>query len=83
MIMIRNLKEFLKEEEGQGSIEYLLMVGSAMLAGVLIASSYSKLTYRSMSSLEDTTEGYGQAVCDYLNANLPIGSELEVCEAPS
>jgi Flp pilus assembly pilin Flp len=38
------LKKFLKEEKGQGAIEYILLAGGIIVAAVVIFAIYSKMT---------------------------------------
>ncbi|RMF91351.1 MAG: class III signal peptide-containing protein [Methanobacteriota archaeon] len=49
------LKGFLKEEKGQGAIEYILLAGGIIVAAVVIFAIYSKMTGEAANRLNETT----------------------------
>ncbi len=49
------LKRFLKEEKGQGAIEYILLAGGIIVAAVVIFAIYSKMTSSAAERLNKTT----------------------------
>jgi len=50
------LKRFLKEEKGQGAIEYILLAGGIIVAAVVIFAIYSKMTSTAANRLNATTK---------------------------
>ncbi len=50
--------EFLKEERGQGAIEYILLAGGIIIAAVVIFSIYGRMT---QSTAEALNRSVGQA----------------------
>ncbi|MFQ5800239.1 MAG: Flp family type IVb pilin [Candidatus Hydrothermarchaeales archaeon] len=50
------LKSFLKEEKGQGAIEYILLAGGIIVAAVVIFAIYSKMTSSAAERLNETTQ---------------------------
>jgi Flp pilus assembly pilin Flp len=71
-VVMEKLKQFLGEEKGQATIEYFLLVGSIMVAAVMVFSSYYKMTYRSEQKyivhINDTQTTLCNYVQTYLNA---------------
>ncbi|MEE8167999.1 MAG: hypothetical protein V3T58_03895 [Candidatus Hydrothermarchaeales archaeon] len=49
------LKRFLKEEEAQGAIEYILLAGGIIVAAVVIFAIYSRMTRTAGERLEAST----------------------------
>ncbi len=49
-------KRFLKEEEAQGAIEYILLAGGIIVAAVVIFAIYSRMTRSAAEKLNATTE---------------------------
>lgn len=50
------MKAFLCEEQGQSTMEYLMMVGSIMVAAVVALSIYYKLGEANFKKIEATTD---------------------------
>ncbi len=48
-------ERFLKEEKGQGAIEYILLAGGIIVAAVVIFAIYSRMTKSAGEKLEATT----------------------------
>jgi Flp pilus assembly pilin Flp len=46
---------FLKEEKGQGAIEYILLAGGIIVAAVVIFAIYSSMVSSAATSLNETT----------------------------
>jgi len=80
--MMKHILRFAREEEGQATIEYFLIVGAAILAAVTVASSYYKMGYSSgMSFLETVNDTY-QTVCTYVAKNLEATNYSAFCPSP-
>lgn len=79
--MIRKrLYEFFKEESAQGSIEYLLIVGAALVAAAMMASSYNKMTYQSIYSQSQSLEDTLTSLCQGVEKQLAFILEEGICE---
>jgi Flp pilus assembly pilin Flp len=52
---VRILKKFLKEEESQGAIEYILLAGGIIVAAAVIFAIYSRITRTAGTALENAT----------------------------
>ncbi len=80
MISMKELRGFIVEEDGQASIEYLLLVGAAMLAALIFAVSYRKMSYdviyRQYS--ENVNETFN-IVCEYVAENLDVTDKVDFC----
>ena len=48
-------EKFLKEEKGQGAIEYILLAGGIIVAAVVIFAIYSRMTKSAGNKLEKAT----------------------------
>ncbi len=48
-------ERFLKEEKGQGAIEYILLAGGIIVAAVVIFAIYSRMTKSAGNKLEQAT----------------------------
>ncbi|MFQ5887381.1 MAG: Flp family type IVb pilin [Candidatus Hydrothermarchaeales archaeon] len=48
-------EKFLKEEEGQGAIEYILLAGGIIVAAIVIFAIYSRMTKAAGNALEKGT----------------------------
>ncbi|MFH1773866.1 MAG: hypothetical protein ABH874_02770 [Methanobacteriota archaeon] len=59
------LKKFLKEEEAQGAIEYILLAGGIIVAAAVIFAIYSRITRSAGTALENAT---GEAVVNMSKA---------------
>ena len=66
----RMLKRFLKEEKGQGAIEYILLAGGIIVAAVVIFAIYSKMTSQAANRLNATTDAVTSAMSSSINASL-------------
>ncbi|GBE17550.1 MAG TPA: class III signal peptide-containing protein [Euryarchaeota archaeon] len=64
------LKRFLKEEKGQGAIEYILLAGGIIVAAVVIFAIYSKMTSQAANRLNATTDAVTSAMSSSINASL-------------
>ncbi len=80
MISMKKLSRFTSEEEGQASIEYLLLVGAAMLAALIFAVSYRKMSYDVLyrQYYENVNETYN-IVCRYVADNLDVTDKADFC----
>jgi Flp pilus assembly pilin Flp len=64
------LKRFLKEEKGQGAIEYILLAGGIIVAAVVIFAIYSKMTSTAANRLNETTNAATSVMSSKINASL-------------
>ncbi len=64
------LKRFLKEEKGQGAIEYILLAGGIIVAAVVIFAIYSKMTSTAANRLNETTDAATSVMSSKINASL-------------
>jgi Flp pilus assembly pilin Flp len=64
------LKRFLKEEKGQGAIEYILLAGGIIVAAVVIFAIYSKMTSEAANRLNATTSAATSVMSSKMNASL-------------
>jgi len=64
------LKRFLKEEKGQGAIEYILLAGGIIVAAVVIFAIYSKMTSEAANRLNATTDAATSVMSSKINASL-------------
>ena len=80
MISMKKLHGFIVEEQAQASIEYLLLVGAAMLAALIFAVSYRKMSYDVLyrQYYENINETYN-TVCKYLAENLDVTDKADFC----
>jgi Flp pilus assembly pilin Flp len=53
---LKKLKDFYKDEAGQGAIEYILLAGGIIVAAVVIFAIYSKMTSNAAERLNETTD---------------------------
>jgi len=63
---MRHLTMFLCEEEAQGNIEYYLLLGSAIIAAVILASSYYKIAYKRLMRYNETISSTYDELCRYV-----------------
>jgi uncharacterized protein (UPF0333 family) len=78
--VIADIKQFIEEEQAQVSIEYFLLVGAAVVAAIMAASSYRKMSYASeMKYIEEIQDTY-DTLCSYVETHLGIytGAEVEI-----
>jgi uncharacterized protein (UPF0333 family) len=76
----RNIHKFLKEESGQASIEYILIVGAVMVAAVMLAYSYQKMTYSSLYTISyEVTNQTMSTLCGYIADNLDVTNVTDFC----
>ncbi|MEE8423993.1 MAG: class III signal peptide-containing protein [Thermodesulfobacteriota bacterium] len=47
--------QFLKEEQAQGAIEYILLVGGVIVAAVVIFATYSSMVEGSIDAIDNAT----------------------------
>lgn|GEM_PF-3791908 len=80
MISMKKISGFIVEEDGQASIEYLLLVGAAMLAALIFAVSYRKMSYDVLyrQYYENVNETFN-IVCKYVAENLDVTDQAEFC----
>jgi Flp pilus assembly pilin Flp len=80
MISMKEVRGFIVEEQGQASIEYLLLVGAAMLAALIFAVSYRKMSYDVLyrQYYENVNETYN-VVCRYVAENLDVADQADFC----
>jgi Flp pilus assembly pilin Flp len=64
------LKRFLKEEKGQGAIEYILLAGGIIVAAVVIFAIYSKMTSSAANKLNETTDAATSVMSSKIEAEL-------------
>lgn len=66
--------KFLKEEKGQGSIEYIILAGAIIIAAVIIFTFYTKMTK------EAGTRANQSLICSkYLNQSTCEGASDADC----
>jgi len=53
--MLGKIKKFLKEEQAQGAIEYILLAGGIIVAAVVIFAVYKRMTQSAANKLETST----------------------------
>ncbi len=76
----RDIRRFLKEESGQASIEYILIVGAAMVAAVMLAYSYRKMSYTSLYTMQyNLTQETLDTLCEYVAENLDVTNVTNFC----
>jgi len=77
---MKKISGFIVEEDGQASIEYLLLVGAAMLAALIFAVSYRKMSYDVLyrQYYENVNETFN-IVCKYVAENLDVTDQAEFC----
>lgn len=66
------MKRFLKEEKGQGAIEYILLAGGIIVAAVVIFAIYSKMTGSAANKLNETTEAATSVMSSKINASINL-----------
>jgi uncharacterized protein (UPF0333 family) len=77
----RNLNRFFTEEKGQASIEYILIVGAVMIAAVMLAYSYRKMSYSSLYSMSyEVTNQTLNTLCEYVAENLDVTDVVNFCK---
>jgi Flp pilus assembly pilin Flp len=64
------LKRFLKEEKGQGAIEYILLAGGIIVAAVVIFAIYSKMTSSAAEKLNETTDAATSVMSSKISAEV-------------
>jgi Flp pilus assembly pilin Flp len=64
------LKNFLKEEKGQGAIEYILLAGGIIVAAVVIFAIYSKMTTSAAERLNETTDAATSVMSSKISAEV-------------
>jgi Flp pilus assembly pilin Flp len=64
------LKRFLKEEKGQGAIEYILLAGGIIVAAVVIFAIYSKMTGSAANKLNETTDAATSVMSSKISAEV-------------
>jgi Flp pilus assembly pilin Flp len=75
----RDIHRFLKEESGQASIEYILIVGAVMVAAVMLAYSYRKMSYSSIYTMNISTQETLNTLCGYIAENLDVTNVTDFC----
>jgi len=69
---LKRVKHFIDEEHGQGTIEYLLIMGGVILAAVMFASTYKKMGYRSVYEYNASVQETQEILCEYLKTYLNV-----------
>jgi Flp pilus assembly pilin Flp len=64
------LNKFLKEEKGQGAIEYILLAGGIIVAAVVIFAIYSKMTSSAAEKLNETTDAATSVMSSKISAEV-------------
>jgi Flp pilus assembly pilin Flp len=64
------LKRFLREEKGQGAIEYILLAGGIIVAAVVIFAIYSKMTSSAAEKLNETTDAATSVMSSKISAEV-------------
>jgi Flp pilus assembly pilin Flp len=64
------LKRFLREEKGQGAIEYILLAGGIIVAAVVIFAIYSKMTQSAGERLNETTDAATSVMSSKVSAEV-------------
>ena len=62
------LGKFLKEEKGQGAIEYILLAGGIIVAAVVIFAIYARITESAGNRLEESTSAATSAMSSKISA---------------
>ncbi len=76
----KHMHRFLAEEKGQASIEYILILGTIMIAAVMLAYSYRKMTYSSLYSMSyEATNQTLNTLCEYVAENLDVTNVTGFC----
>lgn len=68
------MKSFLLSEGGQGAIEYILLSGGIVLAGIFVFTIYSQMVINSALVLNESTDYASDAMADAIN--LAINNEM-------
>ena len=74
-----NIHRFLKEEQGQANLEYLLIMGAIMIAAVAAAYSYRKMSYSSIYKMDITAQETLDTLCGYIADNLDVTNVTDFC----
>lgn len=72
-----SLLRFLDEESGQVSVEYYLMVGAAILAAVMMISTYRKTAYANEMKYISEIHSTYDTMCTYIETYLE--ADFDVC----
>jgi len=64
------LGKFLKEDKGQGAIEYILLAGGIIVAAVVIFAIYGRITETAANRLEVSTSASTSMVSSKLEAEV-------------
>lgn len=76
--MAEEIRGFIKEEQAQGSIEYILVAGAAIVTAIMIASSYRKTAYsRLYTSQYESVNSTLNTLCTYIERYLE--AQFDVC----
>lgn len=61
-------REFISEEEGQGTLEYILLIGGMVIAAVLIYFIYQKMGKSSFGNINESTAAATSAMSSKISA---------------
>jgi Flp pilus assembly pilin Flp len=67
---LKKLKDFYKNEAGQGAIEYILLVGGIIVAAVVIFAMYSEMTSTAADRLNETTDAATSTMSSKISTEL-------------
>ncbi len=62
--------EFLKDEKGQGAIEYILLAGGIIVAVVAIFTLYSRLNMSARQRVNSTTDAASSTISSKISAEV-------------
>jgi Flp pilus assembly pilin Flp len=67
---LKKLKDFYKNEAGQGAIEYILLAGGIIVAAVVIFAIYSKMTSTAADRLNETTDAATSTMSSKISSDI-------------
>ncbi len=62
--------KFLKEEKGQGALEYILLAGGIIVAAVVIFAIYSRMTQSAAERMNVSTSGASSVMSSKISAEV-------------
>ncbi len=62
--------EFIREEQGQGALEYILTVGMIIVAAVVIFSIYGKMTKTGLLRINESTDAASSAMSSRISSEV-------------
>jgi uncharacterized protein (UPF0333 family) len=80
IVTLTNIREFIKEDGGQVSIEYYLILATALIAAAMMASSYYKIAYNKEYSYIKEIEDTYDSLCEYIAGHLDVEEVNQFCD---